>query len=227
MRISVIIPCLRDTAELRLTLANLRQHTTPQDTEVLIADGGTDCLALAQEHHAKHIPCPEIGRGPQMHHAARQATGDVLVFLHADTQLTKEHLAALRSAFQNSPISLCGAFYRDFAWQYPRLAWLADFSQWWQREVSILYGDQTHFFRTSHYHYLGGYPAHPLMEDVAMSDAMRTHGGLILLHPPMRTSLRRFQKLGWWQTKLRNLSIIAAYRLGVSPARLYRWYYGC
>jgi uncharacterized protein len=223
--LSIIIPSLHDGPALQQCLQRLCM-ADPRP-EILIADGSAaqDCLFTAQHYGVRHIPCPVVGRGPQLRYAGNLAHGEILIFHHADTELTPAHLQAVHSHFSTHPLSRCGAFFRDFAWQYPHLAWLTPSSRRWQEEMSILYGDQTQFFRSQHYFQLGGYPEYPLMEDVAMSDRMRAAGGLVLLDPPIRTSLRRFQQKGWWRTKLMNLAYIIAYRCGVSPRRLYAWYY--
>jgi hypothetical protein len=89
-----------------------------------------------------------------------------------------------------------------------------------------MYGDQTPFFLREHFLRLGGYPAIPLMEDIAMGERMRQAGGVRFLRPAIRSSTRRFHRRGWVRTKMQNIWYLLAFRCGVDPHRIYRWYYG-
>jgi rSAM/selenodomain-associated transferase 2 len=225
-QLSIIIPCYRDDSALAACLQRLAAF--PHQAEILVVDGLPNgaTRGLVQDAGAVYVASPKAGRGTQLATGAEQASRQVLLFLHCDCHFTATHLNSLEEAFQACPAPLSGCFYRDFSWQYPQLTWMEAASRWWQREVSICYGDQAQFFHRQHYDRLGGYPDEPIMEDVILSHRMRAHGSVSLLDPPLRASVRRFQKIGWLRAKLRNLGYLLAHRFGASPRRIYRWYYG-
>ncbi len=234
LRLAIVIPVLHDTAALRLCLQSLQEaeyraaKACFAEVTLLVADGASsaETAAMAAQAGGKYLACPQQGRGPQMAHAATQASWDVCLLLHADTLLTPAHLTALANHCLEHPNALGGAFYRDFAWQYPRLSWATSFSRWWQRHWGIIYGDQCQFITRRGWEASGGFPALVLMEDIAWSDFLRKQAPRpLLLEPSIRSSVRRFQRMGWWRTKLRNLCYIAAWRFGVSAERIYAWYY--
>ena len=227
MRLSVIIPCFNDAAALRDCLVRLLKHAP--DVEIIVADASDtpECFDLAESMGAIAVHCSQRGRGPQMNAGAAAATGDVLIFNHCDTDLEIRHLDAIRQClrFGHPPI-LAGAFYKCAHHHYPVIAWADSIIRFWMREWGVIYGDQTMFFRRDQFRKLGGFQDIPLMEDVAMSQKMRTAGGLQFLDPPVETSLRRFQKHGYLRTRLLNLVYVWLFQLGVPAEKLYRWYYG-
>ncbi len=223
-RLSIIIPVADDPAALAACLARLRDC----EAEIIVAEASRDdaCAALAIAAGVRLVRCEKRGRGPQLNAGAAVATGEILVFTHCDTELQPAHLASLQRALQApAPGFLAGAFYKDLAYHYPHFPWAEDFVRWWSNEHGIIYGDQTLWCRRAHFEQLGGYPSLPLMEDVALSDALRRAGGVTLLDPPLRSSLRRFEQRGRLRTRLENLLYVLAFRCGVSAQRLYRRYY--
>jgi len=225
--LSVIIPCLKDAAALAECLTRL--ESAGADCEIIVADASDDdaCLRIAHQAGATALHCARQGRGPQLNAGAAVARGEILVFNHCDTLLQAEHLAALRRAAEEThPPFRCGAFFKDLAWHYPKCAWADSTIREWTRNFGTLYGDQTLFFRRGHFQRLGGFASIPIMEDVEMSRRMRRGGGLLLLDPPLRTSMRRFQRRGYLKNRLQNLTLLGLYHLGfASPERIYRWYY--
>ena len=227
MRLSVIIPCYNDAAALRDCLVGLVKHSP--EVEIIVADASDtpECFELAESMGAVAVHCSRRGRGPQMNAGAAVATGEILIFNHCDTTLEIRHLDAIRQCLRfGHPPTLAGAFYKSTPHHYPILAWAHSFIRFWVREWGVIYGDQTMFFRRDHFQKLGGFPAIPLMEDVAMSQIMRAAGGLQFLDPPVETSLRRFQRLGYLRTRLLNFLLVWLFKLGVPAEKLYRWYYG-
>ena len=225
MRLSIIIPCYNDATALRACLQRLQGMS---DVECIVADAspGSECREIATALGATIVTFAQPGRGPQMNGGAAVATGEVLIFNHCDTQLTATHLAAVRAcmAEENPPV-LAGAFYKCPEHHYPLVTWGNESIRAWVRDWGPIYGDQTIFFRRSHFHALGGFPAIPIMEDVAMSQRLRNAGGLRLLDPAVVTSLRKFQQHGYVKTRLSNLLLLWLYQLGVPPEAIYRWYY--
>lgn len=225
--ISIIIPCLNDADALTRCLRRL--EGAGEDVEIIVADASESesCRDIARLHGVTALHCTRRGRGPQMNEGAALATGDVLLFLHADTDLGQAHLASLRQALAvNSPPWQSGAYFKDIPAHYPEFAWAEPIARYYSRILGILYGDQACFLRRSHFHALQGFADIPLMEDVELSSRLRRAGGLIFLDPPLRTSMRRFQKKGYLRTKLQNILLVFLFRCGLSPRVLYQWYYG-
>ena len=225
MRISIIIPCWNDRESADASAAVLA--ASPHCHEVIIADA-TPGADPWESDSATVLQCDQPGRGSQLRQGAEAATGDVLLFNHADTQLTPEHLAAVAETLV--PEVPGGAFMKDLAYHYPRFAW----GEWWVRNYTrsrgILYGDQSVFVWRKAYDAMGGMLPLPLMEDVDFSDRLRAFAKpgkpLLVLKPVLRTSMRRFQARGYLKNRMQNIALIWIYRFRLaSPETLYQWYY--
>src|SRR5204862_7938316 len=107
-------------------------------------------------------------RGEQMNHGASIATGDVLVFQHADTEFTQEHLRAVETTMHD-PAVAGGAFHRKFDERHPGLMWLEKIARWRARRGGTLYGDQSILVRPDVFQKPGGVAPVPLMEGVEVS----------------------------------------------------------
>lgn len=232
--LSIIIPVWNDSAALAECLGRLRAPDAPP-AEIIVSDATSDpeehdrITRLADTHHARCLHTPLPSRGAQIAAGAAAATGEVLVFSHADTCLASDHLQSLIHHLTHHPEVQAGAFHRDVPSLYPALAWATPAIHWYMAELGILYGDQSPFIRHSTLIRLGGYPSLPIMEDVAFSDQLRhrlARHELALLHPPVPTSPRRFLRLGHLPTRLRNLAFLAAWRLHLTtPEHLHQLYY--
>lgn len=226
MRLSIVIPCWNDAAALRQILATLRGLRGL--AEVIVADAShtPDCGEIAAIFGARLVRCEQPNRGAQMNAGAAVAGGDVLLFHHADSQLTQRHVDSLLAAMEN-PDVIGGAFFREFDARHPRLRWLEFFARWFNQLGGTLYGDQSLFVRREHFEKtLRGFAEIPLMEDIEFSRRLRRSGRTIVLDPPLQTSARRHEKNGSWKTTVQNGWLIFLYRIGVSPWRLHRIYYG-
>ena len=225
--LSVIIPCRNDAALLAETLPGVLSGLEPGE-QLIIADASEDSAAeeVARRHGLRVVRCEKPGRGAQMRAGAAAAAGNALVFSHADTQLTAAHLAAIRAHLARHPDIPAGAFFKDTPAHYPAWAWADPVVRWWMGKWGVVYGDQSVFLRREFYDAIGGMPALPLMEDVALSRHLRRAPGFRLIDPPLRTSMRRFARRGRFFTRLRNIIFVLLFRCGVPAERLYRWYYG-
>lgn len=219
MRISVIVPALNEAGCIAACLGSVRAQG--MDTEVLVVDGGsTDATADIAARHARVVRGVR-GRGAQMNAGARVSTGDVLLFLHADTVLHPRALAGMRRALMDRRVA-GGTFTMRFDVAHPLLRLYG----WCTRLRWFRYGDQGIFLRREVFERLGGYRELPLLEDVDLLRRMRRHGRLAVVPRPVTTSARRFVERGIFRQQLVNGAILAAYALGVSPARLAGWYAG-
>ena len=227
--ISIIVPCWRGDAVPEVVAARWLAHDAVREVLVAVAcaddDAGNGGAAFAAGPACvRFIRCPRHGRGHQMNHAARHATGDVLLFHHADTELTDAHFESLRAAADDPAIG-GGAFRRRFDERHPHLRWLEPWEAWRCRLFGPLFGDQSIFVRRARFEELGGYADMPLMEDVEFTCRLRRRGGVALLTPSIGSSARKHLQQGRWRTTLTNASFLLLYVCGVSPGTLHRWYY--
>lgn len=217
------MPVLNEEAVLEQGLAQLHRLCAHVDYELLIVDGGSNDKTTAIALHYGRVISAERGRARQMNAGAAQARGDILIFLHADTQLPARAFIAIEQALRE-PDVVGGAFRLRFDCQallYRLVAFSTNLRSRWSK---IFTGDQAYFMWASSFHKAGGYPDQPLMEDLEIIRRLRRLGQLTLLPEYVITSARRHTRLGvlrsvplMWYLRLR-------YRLGASPARLQRMY---
>ncbi len=223
MSLSVIIPTLNEEAGLGSTLESVRQSAP--GSEVVVADGGSEDTTLriaCGVPGVRWISAPR-GRGTQMNAGAAVATGDVLLFLHADTHLPSA-AGALVAAALDDPRVVGGSFFLGFDSAHPLLRLYSIASRLNVRWAT--YGDQAFFVRRESFERVGGFPPQPLFEDVAMQARIRRLGRCVKIQRPVRTSARRFLRVGVVRQQVLNASLVLAYHLGVSPRRLAAWYEG-
>ncbi len=224
LRVSVVVPSWKDSENLAILLPSLAGMPFVDETIVVDASGDQQAEELARAFGAMFLQCPRPNRGAQMNAGANRATGDVLVFQHADTQLTEAHLCALAEALRD-PDVIGGAFHREFDERHPRLKWLGGVARALARNGGTLFGDQSIFVRREIFHRLNGFALIPLMEDMEFSRRLRAAGTTVVLDPPVRSSARRHARQGAWRTSIQNGLFILLYKVGVSPVLLHRWYY--
>jgi rSAM/selenodomain-associated transferase 2 len=202
MLVSVVIPVYQDDRILARLLAQLMPDPR---VEVIVA-----------------AP-PPVGRGAQMNAGAARATGEWLLFLHADSRLAPGWVDLFARVSRDR--QLVGGWFR-FALDSP---------QWQARVVERLvavrvrvwklpYGDQGLFVRRDVFERLGGYRELPLMEDVEFVRRLTRAGRVAELPLVLVTSARRWERDGWFRRSFRNLLLLSLYFAGVSPAHLARWY---
>ena len=222
--LSVIIPTFNEARIIRQTLdavLGLRGHV-----EVIVVDGGSsdETVAIGRARGV-YVLVGERGRGLQMHAGACAARGDVLWFLHADTQVAPGSVGQIAVALCDSEVvagNFCVRFdglrraARFLTWLYPHL-----------RKLGLLYGDSALFVRRAAYLHVGGFPPFPLFEDLDLVRRLRKHGRFVHLATVVGTSSRRFEDRNFALTFARWSLLQALYWLGVSPQMLGRWYAPC
>ena len=223
-RISVVVPSWRDADSLAVLLPKLARIPAIAQTIVVDASGDERSAAIARDSGAQIFTCSAPNRGAQMNVGATFASGDAVIFHHADTELDAEHVEAVRAALRDPEI-VGGAFHRKFDHRHPRLRFLERAGRYLSEHGGTLYGDQSIFVRRDVFLKMQGFAQLPLMEDVEFSKRLRAAGKLAILDPPVSTSARRHQKNGAWKTTIQNGLFILLYKLGVSPVTLHRWYY--
>ncbi len=228
-KISIIIPVLNEAATIQETLTKFENAS---EVEVIVVDGGSrdDTVAIAMrvgKAIAKSLRIEVIsaaaGRARQMNAGAAVASGDILLFLHADTHLPTSFDTLVRQALQNAG-TVAGAFELRIDAQLRGLRLVEKMVNMRSHFLSMPYGDQAIFLKAATFHDLGGFPDLPIMEDFELMLGLRRQGRIMIVPAPVVTSGRRWQKLGVVKTTLINQLIIAGYFLGVPPAQLVRWY---
>ena len=224
LRISVVVPSWRDADSLAVLLPKLAGMGGVAETIVVDASGDERSAEIARKCGAQILKCSAPNRGAQMNVGATFASGDGILFQHADTDLTAEQVEAIRQALRDPEI-IGGAFHRRFDDRHPRLVWLERAGRYLTEHGGTLYGDQSIFVRREVFLRMQGFAQIPLMEDVEFSKRLRAAGKLAILDPPVSTSARRHLREGAWKATIQNGLFILLYKLGVSPTTLHRWYY--
>ena len=223
-RISVVVPSWKDAESLAKLVPALAQFERVHQIVIVDASADQATEQLAIRHGAILLKCSAPNRGAQMNVGAMFASGDVVLFHHADTELTEAHLASIQTALTDPEI-IGGAFYRKFDSRHPHLKWLEKIARVVSRKGGTMYGDQSIFARRELFLQMQGFAKIPLMEDVEFSRRLRAAGKVVLLDPPVQTSGRRHERNGAWKTTIQNGLFIVLYKCGVSPVTLHRWYY--
>jgi len=218
-RLSIILPTLNEAGGIQAqlqTLAGLRQR----GHEVIVADGSSaDGTAELAVDLADVIVTAPQGRASQMNAGAARAQGDVLLFLHADTQLPEEAdrgilegLAESRAVWGRFDVRIDGAS--------PWLKVIAWFMNQRSRWTGICTGDQAVFVRRQAFIVVGGFPNIALMEDIALSKRLKPLSPPLCLSSRVTTSGRRWENHGILRTVLKMWALRLAYCFGADPHRL-------
>ncbi|MBV5260046.1 glycosyltransferase [Synechococcus moorigangaii CMS01] len=219
---SVILPVLNEAAGIGQCLTNLLAQ--PQPLEIIVVDGGSrDGTCDVVRQFPVVLREATGGRGRQMNQGAAIAKGEILLFLHSDTQLPTD-FPALVSATLAEPQVIAGAFplgIADPRWRFRGLEILV---QWRSQFLSLPYGDQAIFLRRQDFEQLGGYAEIAIMEDYELIQRLKKLGKIRLTPKPVLTSARRWQKLGLWRTTWINQKVLLGYHLGIDPTILRQWY---
>jgi rSAM/selenodomain-associated transferase 2 len=217
-RLSVIVPALNEAEGIAGTLAPL-QALRARGHEVIVVDGGsTDGTPERAAPLADRVVRSGRGRALQQNAGARLAAGEVLLFLHADTRLPE---GAERRVLEGVEAGWgWGRFDVRLTGRHPMLRVVERMISLRSRITGVATGDQAVFVRRDWFRAVGGFPEIPLMEDVALSRALKRRGRPLCLSAPVLTSSRRWETRGVWRTILLMWRLRLAYSLGADPARL-------
>ena len=221
-KLSIIIPTLNEAPNLPATLDSIGE--LGDDLEVIVVDAGsTDAtIAIAQQRGCR-VFVGNPGRGKQMNAGAAIATGQSLLFLHADTRLPVGYRIEIERVLA-TPVSV-GAF--PLAIDAPGfvLRVIESGAAFRSRLLQMPYGDQGLFFRAADFYAQGGFRQMAIMEDYDLVARMRKLAKIGMANKPVQTSARRWLKQGALRTTVVNQICVMAYHLGFSDqtiARLYR-----
>lgn len=223
--ITVIIPVLGEQAVIGERIRRIRECETGEVPEIVVVDGDPEGGTL------KAIDDPDVvclrsarGRAVQMNRGAERASGPILLFLHADTDLPPGAFTMIRRTMEDASAA-AGAF--DLTIRSPRPVFriIERIASRRSRLTRIPYGDQAIFIRASCFQGIGGYRDIPIMEDVELMRRIKRRGDrVVFLDARVSTSARRWDKEGVLRCTLRNWTLISLYLLGVPAGRLARYY---
>lgn len=230
--LSIIIPTLNEEHGLAGLLSsvlkephghapeeNSQTHRTAGPTEVIVVDGGSSdaTCQIAEQAGVKVIRCGK-GRGRQMNAGAALASGEVLLFLHADSRLPADFAQTITKCMESGHTA--GAFrlcIDDPRWVYRIVEFGANLRSRW---LQLPYGDQAMFVRSEAFYAMSGFQNWPLLEDFDFAQRLRRRGRIMIASSSATVSARRWQRIGILKATLLNQVIIIAHRLGASPTKL-------
>jgi len=231
MSISVIIPTLNEERTIMATLA----HTAALGfDELIVADGGStdNTHALVESYRlntqslafspVQWVTAPP-GRAWQMNEGATASSGEILLFLHADTLLPSEAKTMIDRTLADRRI-VGGRF--DVRFDHPSM-WgsiISRMMNWRSRLSGLATGDQALFVRRRIFEQMGGFADMPLMEDIEFSRRLKRTGATAALTSTVTTSFRRWEQQGPLRTILLMWTLRFLYGIGISPSHLVKWY---
>ncbi len=221
LTVSIIIPVLQEEVRVAECVARARALGP---VEVIVVDGGSSDRTRMLASNADQVLSSPRGRATQMNAGAAAASGEVLLFLHADCWLEPAGLLEIQSTLFTRPDVVAGGFRQILdhpGWVYRGLEWGNASRVHWP---GWIYGDQGLFARRSVFETLGGFPNLPLMEDLYFSKQLRTAGGLALLGRHLHVSTRRWEQTGPLRQTLRNWRFILAAHFGTPLDELVKRY---
>lgn len=222
MKVSIILPVLNEENTITAALACL-QPFRRAGHEVIVVDGGSDdnTLLLANEA-ADTVVVSRPGRAVQMNNGAAVASGDVFLFLHADTVLpdgalqTMALLAEKPDFWGRFDLRLSGENYI-----FRLIEWLINLRS---RISSVATGDQAMFVERGVFERVNGFPEIALMEDIALSKRLKKRSSPVCLKQRVTTSSRRWEQNGVLATVILMWKLRLYYFLGVRPEKLAQLY---
>jgi rSAM/selenodomain-associated transferase 2 len=222
-KLSIIIPVLNEGDGIAAALDALA-HLRAVGTEVIVVDGGSrDATVERAQLRADRVVLATRGRALQMNAGAERASGDILLFLHADTRLPAEADRVVLDGLDQSR-RVWGRFDVKIDGRsrlLPVVAWLMRLRS---RLTGIATGDQAIFLRREAFQVVGGFPTIALMEDIAICKRLKRLGRPLCLRACVTTSGRRWEKHGVLSTILLMWRLRFAYFLGADPKQLARRY---
>jgi rSAM/selenodomain-associated transferase 2 len=219
--VAIVVPLLNEAKN----LSQLFQLLDGLDAdEIVLVDGGSEdgSLELLGQSEFRWLQSKK-GRSSQMNAGASICQSEVLLFLHADTEIDAAAIASARDTMADSEV-VGGRFDLKLSGRHPMLRLIEQMINLRSRFTKISTGDQAMFVRRNVFESLGGFSDQPLMEDVEFSRRLKQRGRVACLHDRVTTSSRRWEQSGMLRTILLMWKLRFLYWTGVSPERLARIY---
>ena len=221
MKISIIIPTLNEARCLSETLLKIQQ-LSPH--ELIISDGGSydDTLKIAAKF-TQHLIKGPAGRAIQMNAGAQIATGDLLLFLHADSHIKLASYKKMLYTMKKLEV-IGGAFSLLIVSDRRALQIINQLANLRSKYLGRAYGDQAFFVKKNVFQKMKGFTEFPICEDLDFYKRLKILGPVALLKEEVLTSPRRWINEGIWFTTIRNIIIATLFELGFPPRILTKWY---
>ena len=219
--ISIIIPTLNEAENLPATLASTKSSV---DLEIIVVDGGSDdrTLELANSFGVRLLTTT-ANRARQINAGGLAARSKVLLFLHGDTRLPSGFESYVQDVLA-MPGIVAGAFRLGIDGSKFGLRIIEMLANFRSRFLKMPYGDQAIFLRADLFHTVGGFPDMVIMEDFVLMKRIKKEGRIVIAPVPVKTSARRWRKLGILKTTLINQAVLLGYFFGRDHEKLARWY---
>lgn len=219
-KISIIIPILNEAKILDKTLSRL--HPELGYHELIIVDGGSSDNSVCIAKKYGEVLTSARGRAKQLNAGAAAATGDILLFLHADIWLEPGALAAVEAALSSGYIG--GGFRQRIDSKHILYRPIERAGDIRGKYLKVFYGDSGIFLARADFEKIGGFPDVPILEEMEFSKCLRKLGKTTLIVPHIHLSARRWEARGIVRTTLNNWLITLLYFLKVPPERLAKLY---
>jgi rSAM/selenodomain-associated transferase 2 len=220
MTVSIIIPTLNEAEFIERTIDLLRRQ---QSHQIIVVDGGSTDATLELAKSADRVLQSPPGRARQMNAGAAHATGDHVLFLHADCALEPGSLETIEGTLAHESI-LAGCFSMCVAARGLGFRSIDFCATMRVRLTGIAYGDQGLFLRRRDFERLGRFPELRFMEDVFFSRTLARYGKVVVVKKKIHVSPRRWRHVGIVRQTLTNWTLTALAMAGVSPDRLAEYY---
>ena len=225
MQVSIIIPVYQEK-NINKLIESIITKPTSISYEIIVVDSDNGSTTqLIENEDIICISCEKKGRSYQMNEGFKHASGEILLFLHADTFLPKNALESVVKALEAPSTYSAGAFDIAFDSDNKIISNIAKFASWRSRKLKLPFGDQAIFVKKEVFENIGGYKEIDLMEDVNFIQKLkRKKYKITILDDAILTSARRWEDKGEIFTTLRNLLLQALYFLGIHPNKLAKFY---
>ncbi len=222
---SVIIPVYHESENINFIIKNIKKIDSSYSYEIIVVDGSNDLDTIKVIKYNKVVSIvSKKGRFRQMNTGAKIASGEILIFLHSDTELPNNSFTEIKKLIDTEEF-VAGAFrisIRSDKTVYKIISKLINFRTMVTR---IPYGDQCIFIKKDYFKKIGGYRNIAIMEDVELMRRIKRSGNKICILPNyVKTSSRRWEKEGIIFCTLRNWMIRFFYYIGIHPDKLEKFY---
>ncbi|MBD3616940.1 MAG: TIGR04283 family arsenosugar biosynthesis glycosyltransferase [Gracilimonas sp.] len=221
--ISIIIPAYNEEKKIGDLIAYLYKHCRKEEAEIIVVDGGStdNTVELAQKKGAVTVTSPQKGRARQMNYGAKNAKGEWLYFLHADTTPPPTFITDIRNAVDSGYD--CGCFRLRFDSNQPVLK----FYSWFTRfDIDFFrFGDQSLFVKKTLFEQINGFDeALMVMEDQEIVSRLKAHAQFSIISKPVFTSARKYENIGVFRLQLIFVLVVFLYYLRVNQYVIMHFY---
>ncbi len=220
--LSIIVPVLNEAALISSFLRHLRAEAPA--AEIIVVDGGSeDGTVGLSEREADRVISATGGRAGQMNAGAAVGRGEILWFLHADSELPPRAIESIGRMLADP--RLAGGCFRL---RFPRREWIYRVSDSLGNVgvdvFGFALGDHGIFCRRASFEAVGGFPQVPILEDAELYRRLRGVGKMRQLRDAIVSSPRRYETLGPYRTTAFYALILVLYVGGVRIEALHRLY---